>query len=435
MLNKRKLFIGSSGEALPIANKVKAIIQSNFRNSIEVKVWSETKWKNLTSVLDNLTNNLDEFYYAVFICTPDDVIYSRKEFFYTSRDNVIFEFGLFLSRLGKERTFLILPNKLNYKKQTPLQITACNLREELEFKLLTDIGKNLINCRIDIEYILAKRKTKTGKEEKYDSWKASNLTSDISKLINDINDEEAKHKTDKPKSEAELVSRGRKIVEEIKLKQSSSSTTNEFFINKLLNDLPALIYARSKASEKTVVDTTMDIVELVYKFKDFLDIEQLARTQKYPKVKKVWVFADTPIEFDEKTKPEKKYLLQKSILENLRKGSEYTYIANQKFDVSNFDTLFEKLSNKKKDNLRKRIHVITVEPKHFKTFFTLHFPNLTSKQPDKIYMSALLPDRDDLLIQISAIKHYERIYERIKKLVGYPRTDSVYSVIDHVVKD
>ena len=148
MLNKRKLFIGSSGEALPIANEVKAIIQSKFRNSIEVKVWSETKWKNLTSVLDNLTNNLDEFYYAVFICTPDDVIYSRKEFFYTSRDNVIFEFGLFLSRLGKERTFLILPNKLNYKKQTPLQITACNLREELEFKLLTDIGKNLINCRI-----------------------------------------------------------------------------------------------------------------------------------------------------------------------------------------------------------------------------------------------------------------------------------------------
>ncbi len=53
--------------------------------------------------------------------------------------------------------------------------------------------------------------------------------------------------------------------------------------------------------------------------------------------------------------------------------------------------------------------------------------------PTNIYMSALLPKRDDLLIEILDI-HFIRIFERINKLVGdYP--DGTYYVRDHVVQD
>ena len=113
-ITKRKLFIGCSCEALHIARSLKKVLKKHFRNSIEPFVYDETEWKNLSAIIDNLKNRVDEFYYAIFIGYPDDIIKSRDTFYYTCRDNVLFEMGLFLSRIGKERTFFIIPHNLDY---------------------------------------------------------------------------------------------------------------------------------------------------------------------------------------------------------------------------------------------------------------------------------------------------------------------------------
>lgn len=433
MSNKNKLrglFIGSSREALPIARKVKTLIESEFNNTIKVQVWDKTKWKNLTSALENVTNNVDEFYYAVFIGYPDDIIHYRNRNYYTSRDNVIFELGLFLTRLGKDRTFFAVPGKLDYKGQMPFQLKKRNLKNNLGYKLITDIGKNRMGYKINFEY----KHAKDPKNEKLeiDTWEAKTLKSDLRELFIDLKKEEDKHKNSRINSEEELTSRGVSLVKEIKLNQKES---NEFFIHKLINELPTLIYARSRASTKPVIDTTIDIVELIYKFKDFLDVEQLIKKQHYSSVKKVWIFADSPIEFDMGTKEEKRKLLQKTILKNIQKGVEYTYIVNRKFKIDSIDSLFDGLSAINKEKYRRKIKVVRIESKHFKTFFTLHFSKKESQQPNSIYMSALLPERDDLLIQIAENPHYERIFERIKKIVGHIDTTNSYKVIDHVIQD
>ena len=53
-----------------IPNEIYMIIYEylEFNDKIEIKIWNETEWENLTSILKKLTNYLSEFYYSVFIC-------------------------------------------------------------------------------------------------------------------------------------------------------------------------------------------------------------------------------------------------------------------------------------------------------------------------------------------------------------------------------
>ena len=51
---------------------------------------------------------------------PDDRVISRGQETDVPRDNVIFELGLFMGALKRERTFLVLPRGLNIKVPTDI---------------------------------------------------------------------------------------------------------------------------------------------------------------------------------------------------------------------------------------------------------------------------------------------------------------------------
>lgn len=63
------------------------------------------------SVLESVISQLDQFDYAMFVYGPDDLLggNGRNERVLTARDNVILEHGMFLSRLGRERVFFLVP--------------------------------------------------------------------------------------------------------------------------------------------------------------------------------------------------------------------------------------------------------------------------------------------------------------------------------------
>ena len=100
---KTRIFIGSSSEGLDVANYVKQYLSTEF----ECLIWTDNIFKYNTSYLDTLLKSASLFDFGILIATKDDYLESRKKSFDAPRDNVIFEFGLFIGRLGASRAFVL----------------------------------------------------------------------------------------------------------------------------------------------------------------------------------------------------------------------------------------------------------------------------------------------------------------------------------------
>jgi hypothetical protein len=73
----------------------------------EVKLWDQGVFGLTKGTLESLVNAVDEFDFAVLVLTADDLNISRGTAKAAARDNVLFELGLFLGSLGRERTFIV----------------------------------------------------------------------------------------------------------------------------------------------------------------------------------------------------------------------------------------------------------------------------------------------------------------------------------------
>ena len=105
-----KLFIGSSVEHLDVADA----LQESLSHDADVTVWDQDVFQLGKSTLDGLLNQLSKVDFAVFVVAPDDEINIRGARLTSARDNVIFELGLFMGRLGSDHAFFLIPQ--NSKK-------------------------------------------------------------------------------------------------------------------------------------------------------------------------------------------------------------------------------------------------------------------------------------------------------------------------------
>lgn len=103
---KPQVIVGSSQEAIDYAYAV----QQNLEHVAEVTVWDQGIFELSGNTLDSLICALDSADFGVFIFSPDDVARIRTVEFRIPRDNVIFEFGLSVGRLGRDRSFVIAPH-------------------------------------------------------------------------------------------------------------------------------------------------------------------------------------------------------------------------------------------------------------------------------------------------------------------------------------
>ncbi|MGC2234946.1 MAG: nucleotide-binding protein [Pyrinomonadaceae bacterium] len=99
-----RLFIGSSVESLDVAHAV----QENLDNYASVTVWDQGVFEPSGTNLESLLAKLDSSDFGLFILTPDDVTILRGNEVKTARDNIIFELGLYIGRLGLSRTFFLI---------------------------------------------------------------------------------------------------------------------------------------------------------------------------------------------------------------------------------------------------------------------------------------------------------------------------------------
>jgi predicted nucleotide-binding protein len=101
-----RVFIVSSAEALPIARAIQTAFQYD---PFIVTVWTDGVFRASSYPIESLESQLDQSDFAIAIAEPDDTTTSRGIAVATPRDNVIFELGLFIGRIGRKRSFLLEP--------------------------------------------------------------------------------------------------------------------------------------------------------------------------------------------------------------------------------------------------------------------------------------------------------------------------------------
>ncbi|RKH01749.1 cyclic nucleotide-binding protein [Corallococcus sp. CA053C] len=106
------MFVGSSAEGLLVARH----LQLGLKHSpIEVRLWTNGIFGPSGVTIDDLLKQVDNCDFAAFIFGPDDHVSSRNTDQDAPRDNVIFELGLFMGRVGRERAFLIKERSTDLK--------------------------------------------------------------------------------------------------------------------------------------------------------------------------------------------------------------------------------------------------------------------------------------------------------------------------------
>jgi hypothetical protein len=102
---KQRLFIASSVEGLDVAYAV----QENLEYEFEVTVWPQGIFQLSKTALTSLLAQFHSFDGAVFVFSPDDTAVIRGKEQPVVRDNVLFELGLFIGKLGPEKCFILKP--------------------------------------------------------------------------------------------------------------------------------------------------------------------------------------------------------------------------------------------------------------------------------------------------------------------------------------
>lgn len=110
-MSKPTLFIGSSSEGLDFARAIRSLLVEDA----EITLWREGTVGVGDFTVEALLNILPRFDFAVLVLSPDDETTSRDNTLASPRDNVIFELGLFMGKLGRPRTFMVRPRQVNIK--------------------------------------------------------------------------------------------------------------------------------------------------------------------------------------------------------------------------------------------------------------------------------------------------------------------------------
>jgi O-acetyl-ADP-ribose deacetylase (regulator of RNase III) len=113
---KPRIFVGSSKEHLHLAYA----IQKCLDHDADVTVWTQGVFDISKSALESLLAVLDRMDYGVFVFAPDDLVTIRGKKMQAARDNVVFELGLFMGRLGRGHGFVVAPEGHNLRVPSDL---------------------------------------------------------------------------------------------------------------------------------------------------------------------------------------------------------------------------------------------------------------------------------------------------------------------------
>ncbi|WP_413722709.1 TIR domain-containing protein [Sodalis sp. RH24] len=139
-MTKPRIFVASSKENLDVANAVIFNLDHHF----QVTSWSTSTFNLSSNALDDLIIKASNVDFAVFIFSPEDISMMREHEKRVVRDNVLFEFGLFIGKLGKERCYILKPR--NKELHLPTDLIGLNTEDYDEERTDNDIRSATIKA-------------------------------------------------------------------------------------------------------------------------------------------------------------------------------------------------------------------------------------------------------------------------------------------------
>lgn len=134
---KPRVFIGSSSERKELA----LAVQENLGQDAEVTVWAQDVFKPTDYILESLLAEIERSDFGIFVLAPDDFAQVREQPVRIARDNVLFELGLFIGRLGRDHCFILSPQTNNFHLPSDIAgITAVEFPASPPHKLISAIA-------------------------------------------------------------------------------------------------------------------------------------------------------------------------------------------------------------------------------------------------------------------------------------------------------
>lgn len=136
---KPNAFIGSSREAIEIASA----IHSQISYHAQVTPWYAGAFAGNEYTMESLEKQLDVNDFGIFVFAPDDVALHRGKYVFITRDNTLFEMGLFWGKLRRKRVFALVPQGVQEREDI---IKGEKIKE---FHILSDLqGLSLLKYEL-----------------------------------------------------------------------------------------------------------------------------------------------------------------------------------------------------------------------------------------------------------------------------------------------
>ena len=360
-VRKKRLFIGSSTIHIKLAH---ALCENFEHSDLEAHVWDVSKWGTTDTSLASLIDFLDTYQFGAFILSPDDSVRSPATLLSAPtkdapRDNVIFEFGLWVGRAGKDRTWFVHPSNREIKIPTDLKgIAGAVYKYPVNYENQTVMGLKPImaHAHNQIEDGIRDFQKKASNDDYY---RAHAKRIDI--LLKEAPDDEERIK---------VVTRG-------------------------LGDL----LRERAAHEGHISDALHDLMLWSQSLLDALDFDDIAEEQA-KLTKAVWVFA--PVPWETLNHPELRHF-RNAVRKNVfNRKIPYTYFVRNEADVKRIQGLFETFISESDEKLTKKelnglVKLVFIPAELFLAYFTIH----VGQSSHIIYQSVVRDQRvSDFIIRV-----------------------------------
>lgn len=136
------IFIGSSTESLNVAQAVQKELENRNEKYFPI-IWNQSVVTISSYLIPKLIEQLNKSQFAIFIFNDDDIKKSRGKTAKVVRDNVLFEFGIAVGILGRDRCFVFKTPNTQVPSDFDGLTYATYSKEKFEKNPCAEIGKSV----------------------------------------------------------------------------------------------------------------------------------------------------------------------------------------------------------------------------------------------------------------------------------------------------